>query len=284
MADVELRTTDDNITFLGGVTLDGASLITPTTMSTDANWTTPFTGIPLAANAAATTGGGNIVFNSTLRSNPSGDTAAAYRGNDLTLETGTGNIQFIGQVGGAAAPAAGRLGVVEIIINAHDVTASTGFSANAIYQQAGDGETAFNGFVQTNGRRDVLTPAAATNFGVDITTNDHVECRDADDLGTGIRRNTAAIRLNNSGTMSIVAGAGSINSDGVVLSRSGPATIWWVAILSRRTTTSRLPAIPICRVHRSRLIRRMPMSVLRPIRSIIKQSLFAIRISWTWGR
>ncbi len=214
VADVELRTTDDNITFLGGVTLDGASLVTPTTMSTDANWTTPFTGIPLAANAAATTGGGNVIFNSTLRSNPSGDTAAAYRGNDLTLETGTGNIQFIGQVGGASG-AAGRLGVMNIV-DAHDVTASTGFSANAIYQQAGDGETAFNGFVQTNGRRDVLTPTVATNFGVDITTkmitlNAGMQTTSAPGSGAA-----AAIRLNNSGTMSIVAGAGSINSDGAV--------------------------------------------------------------------
>ena len=214
VADVELRTTDDNITFLGGVTLDGASLTTPTLMSTDAGWTTPFTGIPVATDAAAQTGAGSVIFNSTLRSNPSGDTAVAYRGNDLTLETGTGNIQFLGQVGGASGPA-GRLGVVRIV-DAHDVTASTGFSANAIYQQAGDGETRFNGFVQTNGRRDVLTPTGTTNFGVDITTkmitlNAAMQTTSAPGSGAA-----AAIRLNNSGTMSIIAGAGSINSDGAV--------------------------------------------------------------------
>lgn len=218
--DIQLRTTDDNITFLGGVTLDGASLVTPTILSTDANWTTPFTGIPLAANAAAQTGGGSIVFNSTLRSSPSGDTAAAYRGNDLTLQTGTGDIQFVGQVGGAglhpvSLATAGRLGVVNIVI-AHDVTASTGFAANAIYQQAGDGETRFNGFTQTNGRRDVLAPLAATNFGIDITTkmitlNAGMSTTSAPGSGA-----SAAIRLNNSGTLSIIAGAGSINSDGPV--------------------------------------------------------------------
>lgn len=214
IADIELRTTDDNITFLGGVTLDGAVAAPDTTMSTDANWTTPFTGIPLAADAPAQTGGGSIIFSSTLRSGPSGDTAAAYLGNDLDLEAGTGDIEFDGQVGGAGThpvtlAVTGRLGIVNII-DAHSVTAATGFSANAFYQQAGDGETEFNGFVQTNRGN------ATNGNGIDITTkmitlNAGMTTTSAPGSGA-----TAAIRFNNSGTLAITAGAGSINSDGPV--------------------------------------------------------------------
>lgn len=214
IADVELRTTDDNITFLGGVTLDGAVAAPDTTMSTDANWTTPFTGIPQAADAPAQSGGGSIIFSSTLRSGPSGDTAAAYLGNDLDLEAGTGDIEFNGQVGGAGThpvtlAVTGRLGIVNII-DVHSVTAATGFSANAFYQQAGDGETEFNGFVQTNRGN------ATNGNGIDITTkmvtlNAGMTTTSAPGSGA-----TAAIRINNSGTFSITAGAGSINSDGPV--------------------------------------------------------------------
>ena len=222
IADVELRTTDDNISFLGGVTLDGASLTVPTTISTDAGWANTFTGITLATGAPAQTGGGSIIFYSYLRSSPSGDTASAYRGNDLWLETGSGNIQFNGQVGGAGTHPAnallvtGRVGVINIV-DAHDVTASTGLSANAFYQQTGDGETRFNGLVQTNGRANFVatTPVAAGNYGVDITTK-MITLNAGMTTTQGVAGVAAAIRLNNSGTLSIVAGTGSISSQGAV--------------------------------------------------------------------
>ena len=219
--DVVLRTTDDNISFLGGVTLDGASTTVPTTMSTDAGWANTFTGITLAAAAPAQTGGGSIVFSSTLRSSPSGDTAAAFRGNDIWLETGSGNIQFIGQVGGtgtnpANGAVSGRVGVINIV-DTHDVTASTGLSANAFYQQTGDGETRFNGLVQTNGRANFVatTPVAAGNYGVDITTK-MITLNAGMTTTQGVAGVSGAIRLNNSGTLSIVAGTGSISSQGAV--------------------------------------------------------------------
>jgi hypothetical protein len=115
----DIRTTNDSITFQRAVTLTGDLL-----MSTGA-------------------GAGNVTFGSTLYGTTSGT-------EDLTLNAGTGNIFFNGQVGYNPNTGIGvRIGRL-VIQNAFDVTAANIITAASILQNEGTGTTTLRGFLRTN--------------------------------------------------------------------------------------------------------------------------------------
>lgn len=168
----QIITTDDNVYFNG-----------PVTIGTTANTT--------ARIDTGSIGGGNITFNSTVRGT-TGSATPTFE--NLTLNAGTGDILFNGQVGGAGF----RLGVVTIQTARH-VTTNVGFSAREISQLTGTGETRFNGFVQTNQPN-----------GIDITSN-YITFN-----GSIQTTNNGKVRINNASDFQIVAGSGAINADGPV--------------------------------------------------------------------
>ncbi len=111
----DIRTTNDNLTFLGPITLTGDLFL------------------------GTGTGIGNILFNRSLYGTTAGQ-------EDLTLQAGTGNITYNG-IGAGVGPSLGRL----VIQSAFNVTANNGLSASSLLQTAGTGTTTLSGSLLTTG-------------------------------------------------------------------------------------------------------------------------------------
>jgi hypothetical protein len=131
----DIRTSGDNITFQRAVTLTGDTFI-----------------------GTGATSGGNILFGGTVFGTTSGQ-------EDLTLEAGTGDIRFEGQVGynpnGATGVRVGRLTIRSV----RNVLAQSVVTAASILQMEGTGTSTFRGMLRSN------TPAGISLTGNNFSLN-----------------------------------------------------------------------------------------------------------------
>ncbi|MFC1829919.1 beta strand repeat-containing protein, partial [Thermodesulfobacteriota bacterium] len=193
-----ITTTDDNIDFLGAVTLtDSASV----TMSTSA-------------------GIGDIIFRSTLDATTNFD-------EDLQLTAGGGSIDFQAAVGGN-----NDLGDVDIVSALNVTTAAAGFNADTLLQQAGTGTTQFDGPVVINDTGagagtslDITTDTVNVNSTVTTLNDGEVAITNATllDIAPGANMNLDGLFLQNGG--GTVQTAGNIVTTGDTITFTDPVTL-----------------------------------------------------------
>jgi hypothetical protein len=182
-------TGDDKVggaTSLAFLTTDaaGSTLLKSTSVTTSGNQTYHDTVVLASNNITATTTltGVDITFASTLNG-----TTAGVQG--LTVNA-TGDVLFTGAVGGLV-----QLGDT-LIVNAHNVTESSGLNATSLVQQAGTGTTTLNGNVSTTNSTGVQLTTAAITVNAPITTT-----------GSGV------VTFTNAGLLTI---NGNISADGAI--------------------------------------------------------------------
>jgi hypothetical protein len=168
----------------GAVSLEG-DIITPNKAIA---FNTPVT---LTGAVSINSGGGSIVFGTTLKGSSSGT-------ENLTLTAGTGNVSFSGVVG------ATRLGAISIV-SAGNVTATT-LSAGSLAQTAGSGTTTFNGDLDFSAASGLSVNAA------NIVVNNTIHTS-----------GNAVVTLN-PGTLLTIASAGDMTLDGA-FSQGGSGTV-----------------------------------------------------------
>lgn len=177
-----ITTTGDNVTFVSATTLNGN----------------------VAVN---TVSGGTVAFSSTLGSNNE---------SNLTLTTDTGNINFVGAVGGAAG--VNRLGDISIV-SATDVSFSSTLFASAFSQTAGSGTTTFTGASNFDGN--VSISAGILSLVGSMTTLNGGSVTIGSTAGNnGITGNIVA-----DGSVSVSATGGVINLDGNITTTADLITL-----------------------------------------------------------
>ncbi|QNI78885.1 filamentous hemagglutinin family outer membrane protein [Synechococcus sp. RS9909] len=185
----DITTTGDNVTVASATTLSG----------------------PIAI----TTGGGNLIFSSTLDSDANG-------GRALTITAGSGDITFSGDVGTAGSNNAGRLGAITIA-SAGNLTATGALNAGSYTQTTGTGLSTFGGAIDLTGAfafsGEALTLNAALNSGstVTVTNAGTFSTAAAADITA-----TSGFTQNGTGSSSI---AGDITTDAAGISFSKAITL-----------------------------------------------------------
>ena len=178
----DITTTGDNVTFVSATTLNGN----------------------VAVNTLSS---GTVAFSSTLGSNNE---------SNLTLTAGTGNINFVGAVGGAAG--VNRLGDISIV-SATDVSFSSTLFANAFSQTAGSGTTTFTGASNFDGN--VSVSAGILSLVGSMTTLNGGSVTIGSTAGNnGITGNIVA-----DGAVSVSATGGVINLDGNITTTADLITL-----------------------------------------------------------
>jgi filamentous hemagglutinin family protein len=178
----DVSTTGDNVTYSSATTLNGS----------------------VGVN---TVSGGTVAFSSTLGSNNE---------SNLTLTTGTGNINFVGAVGGAAG--VNRLGDISIV-SATDVSFSSTLFANAFNQTAGAGTTTFTGASNFDGNVSV-SAGILSLVGSMTTLNGGTVTIGSTAGNNGITGNIVA-----DGAVSVSATGGVINLDGNITTTADLITL-----------------------------------------------------------
>ena len=208
--DVTLAAGDTATTLNGDVTLDGLTFtsagdVTFGNAAAVDQVTLSGTGVMVTTAAAGT----NITF-----------TALVDGGQDLTLTSGTGNIDINGVVGGVA-----PLGAVTIT-SANDVTADLAFSAASVSQVAGNGTTTFTGALATTAAAGIEVDG--TNFDFNDTVSLTLGDLDIDATGTvqfnglvtTLDVGNGLVTVTNGGVLTIM-GTGDMNLQGAFLQDGG---------------------------------------------------------------
>ncbi|MDB5341692.1 MAG: hypothetical protein JWP89_69 [Schlesneria sp.] len=182
-------TSDDKVggtTSLAFLTTDaaGSTILKTTSVTTSGNQTYHDAVVLVSNNVTAKTTltGVDVTFDSTLNG-----TTAGTQG--LTVNA-TGDVLFTGAVGGLV-----QLGDT-LIVNAHNVTETSGLNATSLVQQAGTGTTTLNGNVATTNSTGVQLTTAAITVNAPITTT-----------GSGV------VTFTNAGLLTI---NGNISADGAI--------------------------------------------------------------------